>query len=328
MSVPRIGFMFAGQGAQKVGMGLDLVDVSKAARDVFETADRTLGRALSEICFHGPADELTASFNCQPAVYTMAVACAEVLRERFSVTPAVCGGLSLGEFAALTIAGSLSFEQGLGLVARRGELMDEACRRTDGVMAAVLNTDPEIIEEVCRERGVDVANYNCPGQIVISGTEPGVAACVDVLRTTEGAKTIMLRVAGAYHSRLMKPAAEKFSPVLDRAEIAAPSCPVAQNVSGRLVTEPDQIRENLKKQVTGSVKWEECVRSMIETEIDMLIEIGPGRVLSGFMRRIDRGFKVFNMQGTEDLSELESVLGRKQAVCPTECSLDGSDLVV
>lgn len=290
-------------------MGLDLVDVSKAASDVYQAADRTLGRELSEICFHGPADKLTASVNCQPAVYTMSVACAEALRERFSVIPAVCAGLSLGEFAALTTAGSLSFEEGLKLVARRGKLMDEACRETDGVMAAVLNTDPELIEEVCREHGVDVANYNCPGQIVISGPEPQVSACVDVLGEAKGARAIMLRVAGAYHSRLMTSAAEKFSAVLDRTEIAAPSCPVAQNVSGRLVKEPDQIRENLKKQVTGSVKWEECVRSMLETEVDVLIEIGPGRVLSGFMRRIDRGFKVGNMQGSDDLSDLESVLG-------------------
>ena len=301
----RLGFMFAGQGAQSVGMGQDLADSSAAARQVFAAADAALGRGISELCFHGPLAELTTSANCQPAIYTMSLASLAAFRERCSYDPIVCGGLSLGEFAALTAAGALGFAEGLRLVAARGRLMGEACRTTDGAMAAVLNADPDLVAATCAEHGVDVANYNCPGQIVISGRAVQVQSTVDALSAAGVARIIPLTVDGAFHSRLMAPAAAEFAPILAEAVFSPPSCTLVQNYAGGAASDPVEIRRNLELQVTGSVRWEACARAMLAEGIDALIEFGPGKVLSGFMRRIDRAFPTYSI-GTG--AELEKVL--------------------
>lgn len=302
----RLGFMFAGQGAQFVGMGSDLVDGSDAARQLFEQANAALGRDLTKLCFDGPMEDLTESANCQPAIYTMSLACLAAFQERVPTDPVCCGGLSLGEFAALTAAGSLDFAAGLRLVATRGKLMGEACRATAGGMAAVLNAEPDLVVGICADNGVDVANYNCPGQIVISGPVDGVAQCLSALQEAGVARVIPLKVDGAFHSRLMAPAAEKFAVVLQDVALAAPKPAVAQNFAGALVEDPEAIRENLGRQVTGSVKWEACVRAMMGMGLDALIEFGPGQTLSGFMRRIDRHFPTYHISNRE---ELEKVVG-------------------
>jgi [acyl-carrier-protein] S-malonyltransferase len=282
--------MFAGQGAQSVGMGRDLWERSAAARAVYECADQILGRSVSRLCFEGPAAALTASVNCQPAIFVTSMACLAALRERCAVEPVVCGGLSLGELAAVTCAGGLDFEEGVRLVAERGRLMDEACRASDGAMAAVIGAEVALVEGVCRQQGVDMANYNCPGQVVISGARAAVAEAVKALGAAGVTRVVGLDVAGAYHSRLMAPAAAAFAEVLAGVVLKAPRCPVAQNVPGALVTDPAALRDNLRAQVSGSVRWEACVRAMFAAGAELLLEIGPGKVLSGFVRRLDRGF--------------------------------------
>lgn len=304
----RVGFMFAGQGAQVVGMGKDLYEQSPAAKAVFDAADGILGRAISTLCFAGPAADLTASANCQPAIYTVSMACAAALQERSGVQPAVCGGLSLGEFAALTCAGALEFAAGLRLVAERGRLMDEACRAADGAMAAVIGADAGVVADICAREGVDVANYNCPGQLVISGERRRLQQTLAALQAAGISRVVLLDVAGAYHSRLMQPAATAFAPVLDATPFREPSCPLAQNTVGSLVSDPAAIRANLKAQVTGSVRWEACVAAMRGTGIAALIELGPGKVLSGFMKRIDRAFPVANVATWADLAAAATLL--------------------
>lgn len=297
----KIGFVFAGQGAQAVGMGKDLCEASPAAKAVFAQADAILGRPLSQLCFEGPAERLTESVNCQPAIYTMSMACLAALQEKCPCQPLAVAGLSLGEFAAMTAAGVLTFEDGLRLVATRGRLMQEACRASEGTMAAILGGDPATIAKACADSDIDVANYNCPGQTVISGTKPGVAAASAKL-SSQGCRVIPLTVDGAFHSRLMQPAADQFVPVLAATPFAAPRCLVAQNVAGALVSDPNEMRANLARQVSGSVRWEECVRAMMAAGVESLIELGPGKVLSGFVRKIDKGFPVCNIGTAADLA--------------------------
>jgi [acyl-carrier-protein] S-malonyltransferase len=249
-------------------------------------------------------EALTESRNCQPAIYTMSAACLAALREQLpDLCPAVCGGLSLGEFAALYAAGVLSFGNGLGLVAVRGRYMQEACRQTDGAMAAVLNADSQLVADVCSRCGIDVANYNCPGQIVISGEKSNVEAAVEALKEAGVSRVVMLNVDGAFHSRLMQPAADCFRNDLAQVTIAAPACQVVQNYAGGLVDDPERIRVNLEAQITGSVRWEECVQAMLDTGINALVEIGPGKVLCGFMKRIDRHFPAFSIGTAEELQQ-------------------------
>lgn len=304
-----VGFMFAGQGAQAVGMGKDLWERSPAARAVFERADQVLGRSVSGLCFEGPAAALTASGNCQPAIFTTSMACLAALRERCAVHPVACGGLSLGEFAAVTCAGVLEFDAALRLVAERGRLMDEACRTTDGAMAAVIGADLGLVEATCRQHGVDVANYNCPGQVVISGARMAVDAALKSLAAAGASRAVMLDVAGAYHSRLMAGAAVAFGQVLAGVTLAAPRCPVAQNVPGALVTDPEALRANLRAQVNGSVRWEACVRAMLAAGVEVLVELGPGKVLSGFLRRMDRAFPVSAVGSWAEVEATAGLLG-------------------
>ena len=298
----KLGLMFAGQGAQTPGMGADLAEKSSAAREVFERADKILGWKVSDACFNGPASKLTESKVCQPAIYTMSIACLEALKERTGAAPFACGGLSLGEFAAATAAGVFDFEAGLRLVAKRGELMQEACRNSDGVMAAVMNAGENLVETVCSTHGVDVANLNCPGQIVISGDRGRLHRAISALKQEGVSRVIPLEVDGAFHSRLMKPAANRFKNLLAEVELSPPKCIFVQNYTGGRVDDPDEIRENLARQVTGSVRWESCVRSMISAGVDTLVEVGPGRVLTGFMRRIERRFPVSNVGNLEELN--------------------------
>ena len=304
----KIGFMCAGQGAQTVGMGADLYASSPAAKAIFDEADATLKRGVSTICFDGPMDDLTLSANCQPAIYTMTVACLAALQERLAVKPLICGGLSLGEFAAARAAGVFSLADGLTLVARRGELMGEACQRSDGGMAAVLNADPRLVEKICMAADIDVANYNCPGQIVISGRRAGVEQAVQALNDEGVKKVIILQVDGAFHSRLMAPASAAFTPLLGEVDFSEPTCGFVQNFTGGAVQSTEEIRQNLAAQVTGSVRWEQCLRTMLNAGVEALIELGPGKVLNGFMKRVDRRFPVHNVSDMASLAKTVEAL--------------------
>ena len=305
--VKKAGLMFAGQGSQYVGMCADLYEKSDAAREIIDLADSKLGWSVSDVCFNGPEEKLTSSKVCQPAIYTVSAACLRTVLERFTIEPIICGGLSLGEFSAASAAGVFSFEDGLELVQKRGELMEKACRDTEGAMAAVLKAERETVEKVCKDNDVDVANYNCPGQIVISGEKEKIENALQALKQAGVSKTVPLEVDGAFHSRLMQPAADKFGEILAETEFSEPQCELVQNYAGNAVSDPGSIRNNFQKQVSGSVRWEECVRTMLNRNIDCLIEIGPGKVLSGFMKRIDRKFPVYNVEKADDLENLEEV---------------------
>jgi len=304
MTNQKYGFIFAGQGAQTVGMGKDLYENSNAAKQIFQEADDILKQNISKICFTGPEEELTQSRNCQPAIYTMSVACLKALQEQLNISPTITGGLSLGEFAALTAAGALNFSDGIQLVAKRGELMQEACRNSNGAMAAILNADPKTVEKICQKNNIDVANYNCPGQIVISGSKELIPKALEELKKAGIRRIIPLTVDGAFHSRLMQPAADKFTEILAKTTFQKPICAIAQNAVGTLVESPEQIRKNLATQVAGSVKWEECVQVMLKNNITTMIEFGPGKVLSGFMRRIDRKFPTFNISSYAEITTI------------------------
>ena len=291
-STERIAFMFAGQGAQHPGMGAALAKESPAAKRIFERADQILGYSISDLCFNGTMEDLTPCRICQPAIFTVSIAMREAYRETHpEVTPHACGGLSLGEFSAACEAGIFDFDSALRLVAERGRLMDQCCQDYPGGMAAILgDTKPEEIQEICTNSGIDVANYNCPGQIVISGEINGLEKAMAQLEAT-GSRVIRLTVAGAYHSRLMNSAAEAFGKVLEQYEIRKPSCIFLQNVQGAPVDNPDAIRTNLQKQIASSVRWEECA-SFITQNTQAALEFGPGCVLSKFMKRISRRFTV------------------------------------
>jgi [acyl-carrier-protein] S-malonyltransferase len=296
-------FVFSGQGAQAVGMGKDLYDRSPAAKAIFDEADRVLGYRLSDICFNGPAEKLTETGFCQPAIYTMSCAALEAFRERRpGVAPVGCAGLSLGEYAALYAGGAFGFADGLKLLAKRAELMDAACRSSDGGMASVLGGDVAVIREVCAEAGVDVANYNNPGQIVISGDKTKLEAAVNALKEKGLRKVIVLNVAGAFHSRLMRPAAEALVPVLAAAPVAMPKCPVWHNFTAAPAAAIPELKSNLANQVAGSVRWEECVRGLAAAGGDTMIEFGPGSVLTGLMKRTIAEINLVNINSVETLN--------------------------
>ena len=296
-------FVFSGQGAQYSGMGRDLAENSAAARKIFETADEALGYNLSDIIFNGPDDKLTQTIYCQPAIYTMSCAALEAFREKFpSVSHLACAGLSLGEYGALYAAGAFDFVSGLKLLAKRAELMDAACRATNGSMASVINGDAAVIREVCDKCGVDVANFNSPGQIVISGEKEALAAAVDALKATGIRKVIVLNVAGAFHSRLMKTAGTALLPVLEATSFKMPEYPVYHNFTAAPAADVAQLRENLAAQVAGSVRWEECVRAMAALGADTMIEFGPGNVLTKLCSRTLPEVKTCNIGSFDAVS--------------------------
>ena len=270
-------------------MGKDLYEASPAAKAVFDRADAVLGRSLSKLCFEGPESDLTATANCQPAIYTTSMACLAAWLEKHPGEEAVAaGGLSLGEYAAFASAGTFAFEDGLKLVAKRAALMDAACHEAEGGMAAIIGGDPAVIAEVCTECGIDVANYNSPGQIVISGVK----------------RALPLNVAGAFHSRMMASAGAALAPVLDATPMNAPKFPVLQNFTGEPESDPAKIRANLVSQVAGSVRWDTCVRVMAERfGAERFVEFGPGTVLTGLVKKILPGAALHNVSGVPGLAD-------------------------
>lgn len=301
----KTAFVFSGQGAQSVGMGKDLYESSAAAKAVFDEADSVLGWSVSDVCFNGPVEKLTESLYCQAAIYTTSMAClAAYLEKNPGVTPVAVGGLSLGEYAALASAGYFSFADGLRLVAKRGELMDKCCRENPGTMASVLGGEPTAIAEACAEADIDVANYNCPGQIVISGVKEGVEKAAVLIKEKGAKRIIPLNVAGGFHSRLMKQAGEELGAVLADVPVKSPSVFVVQNFTGTIADDVDAIKANLVSQVAGSVRWDSCVRVMKDVcGAEAFVEFGPGSVVSGLVRKTVSDVAVSNVATVADLEK-------------------------
>lgn len=278
-------YVFPGQGAQFSGMGKELFETSKEARARFEEADEVLGFALSKIMFEGTADELKATRVTQPAVFLHSMA-AVAAAEAF--TPDMTAGHSLGELSALVAAGSLNFSDGLRLVSKRAEAMQKACEAEPSTMAAVLGLADEKVEEICAEtEGVVVAaNYNCPGQLVISGSVPAVEAAAAKMKEAGARRALILPVGGAFHSPLMQPAAAELKAAIEATEFHAPVCPVYQNVTAEASTDPQTIQKLLIEQLTAPVRWTQSVQKMVEDGASSFTELGPGKVLQGLIRKI------------------------------------------
>jgi [acyl-carrier-protein] S-malonyltransferase len=291
MNVPRrVAFCFPGQGSQAIGMGRALHDASPAARQVFEEGSDALAFDLARLCFQGPESALQLTANTQPAVLTVSVAAARVLAEH-GLEPAIVAGHSLGEYSALVAAGALSFRDAVTAVRRRGEFMQEAVPVGTGAMAAILGVDLGVVEEICRDAAgaevVEVANINSPGQIVIAGHRGAVERAVALAGTRGGKRSVLLPVSAPFHCRLMAPAAERLAQVLDTIPASPPRLPVVRNVDAGLTTREDQIRHFLVRQVTAPVRWMDCVGRMIAEGATVFLEVGPGRVLTGLLKRMD-----------------------------------------
>ncbi|CAL2089019.1 Malonyl CoA-acyl carrier protein transacylase [Tenacibaculum sp. 190524A02b] len=281
-------YIFPGQGAQFTGMGLDLYEKSPLAQELFEKANDILGFSITDVMFEGTKEELKQTKVTQPAIFLHSVILAKVLGDDFK--PEMVAGHSLGELSALVANGVLSFEDGLQLVSKRALAMQEACEIKPSTMAAVLGLENEVVEDVCKEvEGVVVAaNYNCPGQLVISGEIEAVEKACEVLKEKGARKAVLLPVGGAFHSPMMEPAREKLAKAIEETEFKEPICPVYQNVVAKAVTDPQEIKKNLISQLTAPVKWTQCVQAMITDGGNEFIEVGPGKVLQGLMRKIDR----------------------------------------
>ena len=298
----KIALLFAGQGAQTVGMGQDLAKDFVEAADLFQRADEVLGRKLSEIAWHGPLEELTRTSNCQPALYVYGLACLSVLRDiagMFPVTAAA--GLSLGEWTAHAAAETFSFEDGLRLVEQRGRFMEAACDATSGAMAAMIGADESAVRALASATDVDVANLNAPGQIVISGERAKVEMAVGLAKEHGIRRATLLNVAGAYHSRLMDTAYEQVGEVLLHVILQKPEFPVISNVTGAQVESADDIRETLQEQVTSTVRWTDCMERMLEMGSDLFLELGPGGVQAGLLQRTRKGTEVISITDAESL---------------------------
>lgn len=300
----KTALLFAGQGAQAVGMGGDLAAQFPAAQTWFDRANAALGFDIARICFEGPETELTKTDNAQPGIFLVGWIAFELLREKvpgFKFDAAA--GLSLGEFTALAAAGAMSFEDGLRTVRSRGRFMQEACEAAPGGMAAIIGLDESATRQVCAEAGAYLANLNCPGQIVISGPSDKLQQACELAKARGAKRALPLAVNGAYHSPLMSSAQPKLETVLNAAAIREPTVPVVSNVTARPHGAASEIRKRLVDQVTASVRWEDSMRYLLAQGITRFIELGPGTALSGFMKRIDKNAQLFNVA---DVSTLEA----------------------
>lgn len=306
----KTALLFAGQGAQAVGMGKELADQIPAAREWFDKANATLGYDLAAVCFNGPDSELTRTEHAQPGIYLVSWIAFQLLKERVpSLQFGATAGLSLGEFTALAAAGAIQFEDGLNVVRQRGRFMQEACNVTQGGMAAVIGLDEAPTREVCAEAGLVLANLNCPGQLVISGESENILKAVDLAKARGARRAIPLPVAGAYHSPLMASAQPKLKAALEAVEIKSSTVPVISNVTALPHDNPDSVKSRLVEQVTSSVLWEASVRHLLSQGFTRFIELGPGTALSGFMKRIDKSVEMFNVADLASLETTAKALG-------------------
>ena len=305
----RVVLLFAGQGAQSVGMGRELGEAYPVVRGMLSEADGILGMGLSDVMFAGPMEELTRTSRCQPALYVHGLACLAVLREAVpGLQVGAAAGLSLGEFTAHAAAGTFSFADGLRLVARRGEFMEAACEATEGTMLAMLGGEEEAVRALAADADVDLANFNTPGQIVLSGSRENIAKAV-ALAKERGLRGKELPVAGAYHSRLMAGAQARLATELAATAIGDPSFPVVCNLEARPVSGADDIRRTLENQVTGSVRWAQSMEYLLGEGFDCFLELGPGGQLAGMLGRIRKGTEVHSISDPASLEKAVAALG-------------------
>lgn len=282
-------YVFPGQGAQFVGMGKDLYDSSSEAKELFEKANKILGFRITDLMFEGTDEDLRQTKVTQPAIFLHSVILANILGEEFK--PDMVAGHSLGEFSALVATGALSFEDGLKLVSKRALAMQQACELQPSTMAAIVGLEDEVVERVVNSIKKDVvvaANYNCPGQLVISGSIEGIDQAIEKLNEAGAKRAMKLNVGGAFHSPLMDPARKELAKAIDKTKFQRPICPVYQNVTGQAVTNPEIIKENLISQLTSPVRWTQTMKNMIANGITEYIEVGPGKVLQGLLKKVDR----------------------------------------
>ncbi len=309
----KIAFLFAGQGAQYIGMGKELYEAYPICRQVFEEASEGLGFDIAKLAFEGTKEELDLTENTQPAVVTMSLAAYQAVRE-YGIVPEVVAGLSLGEYSALTAGGAFTLSQVVPLVRKRGRFMQEAVPAGIGKMCAVLNLSEDKIREACEEAKafgiVEPANFNCPGQIVIGGEIKAVDEAARLAKEKGAMKTIDLAVSAPFHTSMLKPAADRLKQELDILQLGELMTPVICNVNADYINSSDQVKDLLYKQVMSSVLWEQTIRKMIADGITDFIEIGPGKTLSGFVKKIDRGLNIYNI---EDIASLENTAKAIQA---------------
>jgi len=293
-----VAYLFAGQGSQYIGMGKDLYESFPQAREVFDRADKALGFSLSKLCFEGPQEELTRTDNSQPAILTVSIA---ALRSGKFPQAGFAAGLSLGEYSALVAASAIAFEDAVLLVRQRGEFMEEESARKPGKMLSIIGLDLELVKQVCAESATEIANLNCPGQIVISGGPDEIRQAQNLAKAKGAKLAIPLEVSGAFHSSFMQGASVKLAAALEKIKISDPVVPVVSNVTAKLVSSVQEIRENLIKQVSSGVLWEGSMRFILAQGIAQFYEFGPGKVLKGLMRRIDAAAVVTTIEKKEDI---------------------------
>ncbi|MDI7258938.1 MAG: ACP S-malonyltransferase [Thermodesulfobacteriota bacterium] len=303
----NVAFIFPGQGSQSVGMGKEFYDHFKVAREVFEEADDTLCFSISDLCFQGTEEALKLTENTQPAVLTTSIAALKVLQAEKGIQPRLTAGHSLGEYSALIASGALSFAEGVQIVRLRGRFMQEAVPVGEGAMAAILGMEKEEVEKVCEEASsgeiLSPANFNCPGQIVIAGHSNAVERAIEITKQ-KGKKAMLLPVSAPFHSPLMGPAGVRLSEAMESITFKELNVPVVTNVEAKINTSKERVKPLLVAQVSSPVRWEESMRRMIQEGIEQFLEIGPGKVLSGMMKRIDSKVETGNLEDIQSLKKI------------------------